>query len=852
MKKISLLLLIAANILSAGVVSTISSASGNYQNMKFNLGVPILSSSSNYSAGSWSILKTASLYEKSAAPALSPIDDLNLSEDFDELNISLSDNSDINYTAKSSDNSIVKVQIIDGKLVVTPAANANGVVTIEINATANGLSTLQEFNITIESVNDTPSIDTIFSDINILEDNGTISYDLNISDIDGDDLNITVESNNTNILTVSKGWNGLLSQGYYDGVTQEFNLTTVENANGMVKITVKADDNNLSDIKTFDINVSALNDAPVLEAIADINKSENFSEFNITLNGSDIDSDNLIYSTESNNSSMVDLNITNNILTISPIEDSYGIVTIDVNLSDGEAYDIKSFTLYISEAVGDNNGASSSSSESSSSSSESSSSQSSSQESSSESSSASSESSPESSSSSISSPSNTAPIINTIFNDITINEDTGVLNYELNVSDIDGDDLNIIMESNNTSIITVSKGWSGVLSQGDYDGVTQEFNLTTKPNGNGNVNISITVTDADGASSSKNFNVTVSPVNDIPVLDNIPDKIVYKNFGDINIPVNAQDIDNYTLSYSAAAQSSGVFELSMNGSIITISSIEGKSGNSDVNVTVSDGDINISKNFNFKILSLQDGDNIEESGDVNLATEGNTTTLTITVPDDNLTLQTKEDTNGSVSHEVDIDGKTTKATSELNGSKVEVTDTGVHTYYEDNVSDIKAEVNATVTGEAVHTMTSKGKTTQATSKIKGAQTVIKKDSDNALEVETSVTTGTTQVTVVAKQNGNAEHSVTPANGKTSKAVSQIAGAQTVIEEDKVVTSVEGINSRSAQVVTNSDGTNSITLNNGTSSLNSPIFEAGSTITIEELNGEIETRVESPLTQSLEF
>ena len=48
-------------------------------------------------------------------------------------------------------------------------------------------------------------------------------------------------------------------------------------------------------------------------------------------------------------------------------------------------------------------------------------------------------------------------------------EDAGILNYELNVSDIEGDELNVTVESNNTSILSVTKGWEGLLNQADYN-----------------------------------------------------------------------------------------------------------------------------------------------------------------------------------------------------------------------------------------------------------------------------------------------------------------------------------------------------------------------------------------------
>ena len=112
-----------------------------------------------------------------------------------------------------------------------------------------------ENNTTTQS-NEAPSIDTAFLDISLEENNGTTNYELNVSDIDGDSLTLSVESNDTSILTVTPNWTNPLTQGNYNGVTLDFNLTTVADSYGLVNIEIILSDGDINDTKSFDVNVT--------------------------------------------------------------------------------------------------------------------------------------------------------------------------------------------------------------------------------------------------------------------------------------------------------------------------------------------------------------------------------------------------------------------------------------------------------------------------------------------------------------------------------------------------------------------------------------------------------------------
>jgi len=103
-----------------------------------------------------------------------------------------------------------------------------------------------------------PTIDKTLPNISLIENSGTTPYDINISDVDGDDLNLNIESNDTSILTVGKNFTNPLQQADYQNQTLDFNLTTAQDALGVVKITITVDDGNKKSIKYFNVNVKAI------------------------------------------------------------------------------------------------------------------------------------------------------------------------------------------------------------------------------------------------------------------------------------------------------------------------------------------------------------------------------------------------------------------------------------------------------------------------------------------------------------------------------------------------------------------------------------------------------------------
>ncbi|EOX4939271.1 tandem-95 repeat protein [Vibrio alginolyticus] len=220
------------------------------------------------------------------------------------------------------------VEIIDGKLVFTPAENFNGNATISYTITDGELEDEAQVSVTVNSVNDAPiaSNDTI-----ITEEDSSVTVDVlpNDTDIDGDTLSIDSASVPSD-------------QGTVEIVDGKLVFTPAENFHGDAEITYTVTDGALTDKATVNVTVNAVNDTPVVESnIADQTLAEDFTPYSIDLNTAFSDVDNvdgeLSFSVSGN--SNIQVAIVNGIATFTPTADWNGseILTFTATDPSGES-----------------------------------------------------------------------------------------------------------------------------------------------------------------------------------------------------------------------------------------------------------------------------------------------------------------------------------------------------------------------------------------------------------------------------------------------------------------------------------------------------------------------------------
>ncbi|EGQ9700701.1 tandem-95 repeat protein [Vibrio parahaemolyticus] len=225
-----------------------------------------------------------------------------------------------------------KVEIVDGKLVFTPAENFNGDAEITYTVTDGELTDEAKVTVTVNPVNDVPTIkvDAVESITEDAVSTDTVVATLTVRDTDTPEDQLTVSlENNSNGYFVLVGDEVKLTQAGVDAVNNdELNLkdlTISASVSDGVNPTANDSDS---------LVVNRVNDAPTVEnAIADQVLSEDFASYTIDLNDAFKDSDSALNFSVSGNSNVL-VSIENGIVTITPTADWNGSETLTFTATD--------------------------------------------------------------------------------------------------------------------------------------------------------------------------------------------------------------------------------------------------------------------------------------------------------------------------------------------------------------------------------------------------------------------------------------------------------------------------------------------------------------------------------------
>ncbi|ELC3207153.1 tandem-95 repeat protein, partial [Vibrio parahaemolyticus] len=224
------------------------------------------------------------------------------------------------------------VEVVDGKLVFTPAENFNGDAEITYTVTDGELTDEAKVTVTVNPVNDAPTIkvDAVESITEDAVSTDTVVATLTVRDTDTPEDQLTVSlENNSNGYFVLVGNEVKLTQAGVDAVNNdELNLkdlTISASVSDGVNPTANDSDS---------LVVNRVNDAPTVEnAIADQVLSEDFATYTIDLNDAFKDSDSALNFSVSGNSNVL-VSIENGIATITPTADWNGSETLTFTATD--------------------------------------------------------------------------------------------------------------------------------------------------------------------------------------------------------------------------------------------------------------------------------------------------------------------------------------------------------------------------------------------------------------------------------------------------------------------------------------------------------------------------------------
>jgi len=282
-----------------------------------------------------------------------PIDNISVNEDSSNTIISLTnvftdkdtdDSSIITTIAGNTNTSLVQATIIGNEISLVYQPDQHGIADISVMATSNGLTIVDQFTVTVNSVDDPPTVVTPLADITANEDDMDDTVDLSgvFTDKDNDNNAIikTLINNNESLVTASIN-------------TNIIHLSYQPDQHGIADITIIANSNGLTTVDQFMVTVSEIDDSPeVSEPIADIevNEDDPMKVIHLANVFTDKDNDNTAITKtllSNTNESVVSVSISENVLTLTYVSDQHGIADISIMATSNGLTIVDQFTVTV-------------------------------------------------------------------------------------------------------------------------------------------------------------------------------------------------------------------------------------------------------------------------------------------------------------------------------------------------------------------------------------------------------------------------------------------------------------------------------------------------------------------------
>ncbi len=439
------------------------------------------------------------------------------------------------------------VDIVDGKLVFTPAENFNGEATITYIVTDGDLTDEAKVTVTVTPVNDSP---VAVDDTTSIQEDTAVTIDVltNDTDVDGDKLSIESAS-------VPK------EQGTVEVVDGKLVFTPAENFNGDAEITYTVTDGQLTDEAKVTVTVNPVNDAPTIkvDAVESITEDAVSTDTVIaTLEVADTDTpeDQLTVSLENNSNGYFVL-----------VGNEVKLTQAGVDAVNNDELNLKDLTISASVSDGVNPTASDSDSL-------------------------------------IVNRVNDAPTIKVdaveSITEDAVSTDTVVATLTVRDTDTPEDQLTVSLENNSNGYF-VLVGNEVKLTQAGVDAVNNdELNLK-------DLTISASVSDGVNPTANDSDSLIVNRVNDAPTVENaIADQELSEDFATYTIDLNDafKDSDS-ALNFSVSGNSNVL--VSIENGIATISPTADWNGSETLTFTATDpSGESISQTVNFTVAPVAD------------------------------------------------------------------------------------------------------------------------------------------------------------------------------------------------------------------------------------------------------
>ncbi|HIF6173208.1 TPA: tandem-95 repeat protein [Vibrio parahaemolyticus] len=643
-----------------------------------------------------------------------------------------------------------KVEIVEGKLVFTPAENFNGDAEITYTVTDGQLTDEAKVTVTVNPVNDAPTIkvDAVESITEDAVNTDTVVATLTVRDTDTPEDQLTVSlENNSNGYFVLVGDEVKLTQAGVDAVNNdELNLkdlTISASVSDGVNPTANDSDS---------LVVNRVNDAPTVEnAIAGQVLSEDFDAYTIDLNEVFKDSDSsLEFSVSGNNS--IQISIVNGVATITPTADWNGKETITFTATDPSGESVSqtvNFTV--------------------------------------------------------------APVADIVADKATVVEDTPTIIKVLGNDTFEGTDKVVSLDTNNGPA-------NGTVS------VNPDGSVTYTPNDNYHGTDSFTyIVTSGGVSESTTVSVDVTPVNDAPVAKDDIATTQEDTAVTIDVLPNDSDVDGDKLSIESASvpKEQGTVEV-VNGKLV-FTPAENFNGDAEITYTVTDGQLTDEAKVTVTVNPVNDAPTIKVDAVESITEDAvsiDTVVAALTVrdtdtPEDQLAVSLENNSNGYfvlVGNEVKL---TQAGVDAVNNDELNLKDLAISASVSDGVNPTASDSDSLVVNRVNDAPTVENAIAdQVLSEDFDAYTIdlneVFKDSDSSLEfsvsgnnsIQISIVNGVATITPTADWNGKETITFT-ATDPSGESISQtvnftvapvadiVADKATVVEDTPTIIKVLG-------------------------------------------------------------
>ncbi|MEQ8469626.1 MAG: FG-GAP-like repeat-containing protein [Marinoscillum sp.] len=314
------------------------------------------------SNNTYSSTLTFTVIDNLAPIASAEIDDVTLEEDsapftlVSDLSAIFSDpdGDALTFSTSSSEQGLVASVDANQGVIIELATNFFGSAMVTVSASDGSLTTSLEVTIAVTGINDAPILSNPTTDQQATEG---IPFVLpypenNFTDPDGDVVSIAEVS--------IEGLNGTTGSWLnYSFETRVFSGTPNQSNVGTTHVILTASDGELTTTDQYFVIVADVNSAPVVMNQLSVTMNEDEAALDIDLNTIFFDEDGDILTfaiaNETGESSLVFPTLTNNTLTLSPMLDAFGSVSIMVSASDGRSesptfYMIPVFILSVNDA----------------------------------------------------------------------------------------------------------------------------------------------------------------------------------------------------------------------------------------------------------------------------------------------------------------------------------------------------------------------------------------------------------------------------------------------------------------------------------------------------------------------